>query len=243
MKRLTAKKLLCVLAIAIAVLWSVPTTEATIPVVDAVHIIETVLASIDRYVQLAESIEHQVQNLEQIDEWKVREVYGVLAGFAELLAYAESLVYTDFGLLEERWFETFHTGVIDPLEHLEGADGLALLRHHRTLDTLWGVMRGVRNQANNVVAGQELLDEIKLQGAAAMGNLDSAQVALTMAAYQAEELAQLRQLVAAQTNVLLINTAAEHAAKAQEAEEFITWIGLRDELPAIGGFASRPIGP
>jgi P-type conjugative transfer protein TrbJ len=236
-RRLTA---LILAALTSLFLLSAPTT-GQIPVTDTVHIIETVIAAIDRYAQLAESIEHEIQNLEQVDDWNVREVLDVLTGFAYLLAYAESLVYSDLGLLEERWFETFHIDVIDPLIHLEGADGLAQLRRHRTLDTLWGVMRGIQLQANNITAGQRLLEDIKVQGEDALGNLDTAQVTIMISAYQAEELAQIRQLVAAQTNVLLVTQAAEQSARAQATEELIHWLGLRDPLPPVGGFASQPI--
>ena len=230
-----------VLLIAIATFIPAPTTEA-IPVTDTVHTVETILAAIRRYEQLARSVEHQVRNLERLDDWNVREVYGVLAGFARFLNYAESLVYTDLDFLESRWFETFQAfEAIDFSIYPDGGDGLERLRRQRTLETLWGIMRGIRLQANNVSAGQLMLDRIKDQGAGAVGNLDAAQVEILIDAHQAEELAQIRQVLAAQTNVHLVTAAAEQARQAQIAEEVTSWLGLRDELPPIGDFASSPM--
>lgn len=241
MHRMVQRALILLLLATLVVVAPAPPTKA-IAVTDLPHTIQTTIAAILRYRQLAQSIENDIRNLERLTEWNSREIYGVLAGFAQFLAHEESIVYTDQRFLRSRWFETFEPAL--PLEssiYPLGGDSLEEIRQDRTLDTLWGVMRGVRLQANNVSAGQQLIDRIKEQGAGAVGNLEAAQVGILIDAYQAEELAQMRQLSAARANVELVAQANRQSRRSQSIKALIDWLGLREDPPEIPDFASVPL--
>jgi len=204
-------------------------TQATTPVIDYVHIAETVAHYIARaeeirqkYTQIENQIrqiQNDLKNLQQIPGVWRYDVERLLVELSEILQQGEAIVYSRADL-EAIWNETFPGMVrIDQVEYPEGWYEVYAQAAQRTLDTQWGVMRNVRHQSTRFHTSQEVLTEIKRLSESAEGNLEVAQAGNMFLGFMAEEQTKNLQMLTAATNAMVVAEAFRLSREMQSVEE------------------------
>ncbi len=206
---------------ALAVLLPIHVRAGKVPVIDVTNWIQNYAQYVEAYQQTTgqlEIIQHMTRNLMTHGSPQWGEVATLINRLQGALETGNSIAYSmaDLATLFQQRFPGYEP-VQDFPTRFESWSAT-------TLDTLRGVLVSTSINVSDLPNVQAALDALRALNSASSGRLQALQVGNMIASHQVEELAKLRQLMAAATNaqtVYLASQEAKHAGAEASFSQFI----------------------
>ena len=206
---------------ALALLLPVHVRAGEVPVIDVTNWIQNYAQYVEAYHQTTgqlQIIDHMTTNLMTHGSPQWGEVASLLNRLQAALETGNSIAYSmaDLATLFQERFPGYEPSEDFP-SRFENWSATAL-------DTLRGVLVSTRINVSDLPNVQAALDALRALNASSTGRLQALQVGNMIASHQVEELAKLRQLMAASTNAQTVYLASQEAKEAGAEASFSQFI-------------------
>ena len=219
-----------------------PIGATGIPVLDVSNLVQNVVTAVQQTLAVVQEVQmvvnqgtqivqqvQQLQNeLEMLQNMVLNttptgtvawgEVQTALNSLGQAVQIGLSIPYT-LGNVESV-FQSRFPGYVPPTDWPAEYDSWAT----SVLDTLRGTLASAGQNVADAPSVQAALDRLRLANDATQGRLEALQVGNQIASLQVEEVAKLRQLVAAQINAQNAYLGAQEAKAAGSAAAFDAWV-------------------
>lgn len=170
-------------------------------VVDPAHIAESVLNGlrlVDQIKNQVQQIRNEVEMLKKLPSPPWRQIQALTQQLDNLMRQGEAVAYSTNNLLSQfgikfPGFQAYINWSTEQRRQFEA-----------TLDTYRNVLLSLRQQGQHFAQSQAELQAIKNRMGSVTGQTAAIEMSSTLEAFSAEELVLIRQLLAAQTNALVV---------------------------------------
>ncbi len=248
--RRTPLRLAAVLLVFLLLFPAAQPAHAIIPVTDAAHILTNLIYHIIHYLQFAQQIVNQYeqirnqvlqikneyQSLKKLDVRNWREVYDLIAYMDYLMKQGQALAYSLDNVLE-----TYNTTFPGYQPWKIYADE-SLLQGRRALDTFGNTLRTLHQEYQHDINDQLLLERIKAQVDAAQGPQEALEALNSLQTFNAQELSVTKRTLAATANLHAVFYAHQLNREAQSEASFrqVLTNSLAQPGPTSPGFSFQP---